>query len=247
MNKKGNLKTEQLSLKVAEADLPITLTRRERQKHIRIRVSLDGKINLSTPIYTPLREVRKVLRQKEEWILSKLRETSSGILQFDPLSRVYLCGRPYEVHVTAGRGMSCSLEAEHRRRSIMITGPSADRGMIEGIIADWLRREARKILVPLAQEISLQLRTPYKRIFLRNQRTRWGSSSSIGNISLNWRTVMLPHEVQRYLIIHELAHQHQFNHSRDFWQIVEKHCPRYREYENTLKINRALMGLFREK
>lgn len=58
---------------------------------------------------------------------------------------------------------------------------------------------------------------------------------------------MLPHEVQRYLIIHELAHQHQLNHSRDFWNIVEKYCPRYREYENVLKINRALMGLFRGK
>ncbi len=246
MNKKGNVRTEFLSLKIAEADLPITLTRRAGQKHIRIRVTLDGKINLSAPIKTPLREVRKVLRQKEEWILSKLRETSSGILQFDPLRKVYLCGRPYEVRLTPGQTPSCSLSAEHRKRSITITGPSSDRGEIEGLIAGWLRQEAQRILIPLAQKISLELRIPYKRIFLRNQRTRWGSSSSIGNISLNWRTVMLPREVQRYLIIHELAHQHQFNHSRKFWSIVEEHCPRYREYESTLKVNRALMGLFRE-
>ncbi|MGC9312197.1 MAG: M48 family metallopeptidase [Sediminispirochaetaceae bacterium] len=245
MNKKRNVKTEFLSLKSAEADLPITLTRRAGQKHIRIRVSLDGKISLSAPIHTPLKEVKKVLSQKEEWILSKLRETSSGILQFDPLSRVYLCGRPYEVNITPGQGPSSSLTADHRRRSVNLTGSSADRGALEALIAGWLRREAKKILIPLAQEVSRDLRTPYKRIFLRNQRTRWGSSSSIGNISLNWRTVMLPHEVQRYLIIHELAHQHQLNHSRDFWNIVEKYCPRYREYENVLKINRALMGLFR--
>jgi len=238
-------RVELLSLQIAYSDLPITVTRRLRQKHIRIRISPDGRITLSAPIHTSLNEVKKVLRQKEEWILTKLRETSWNIVQLDPLRRIYLCGSPYSVDFAAERISRYDLSIEYREKNIKIVGPSLERETIEGLISKWLRNEAHKLLIPLAREISRELGIPYRRIFLRNQRTRWGSSSSIGNISLNWRVIMLPTAVQRYLIIHELAHQRQLNHSSGFWQIVGEYCPDYRECENILKANRALMGLFR--
>jgi len=245
MGKKQSTKLELLSLRMDESDLPVTVTRRPRQKHIRIRVSFDGKINLSAPLHTSLREIDKALKQKEEWISSKLLETAGNIGRFDPLERVHLCGDMYTVHFFPD-GMSLfRLSAETGKKELQIFGPSPDRKRIELLIEKWLRQEAKKHLLPLALEISADLGIPYKRLFLRNQYTRWGSSSSIGNISLNWRAVMLPANTQRYLIIHELVHQLQLNHSPRFWRIVEKHCPGYRDHEKTLKNRRAIMGLFR--
>ena len=94
-------------------------------------------------------------------------------------------------------------------------------------------------------EVSEEINLPFKKLYIRNQRTRWGSSSSMGNISINWRAVMAPEEVQHYLIIHELAHQRHLNHSREFWNLVATHCPDFRRHEHWLKEHRALISLFR--
>jgi predicted metal-dependent hydrolase len=80
-----------------------------------------------------------------------------------------------------------------------------------------------------------------KKVTVRNQRSRWGSCSRRGTISLNWRLVQTPSQVRDYIILHELAHLKQMNHSRRFWAEVEKMCPDYRTAENWLRKNSALL------
>jgi predicted metal-dependent hydrolase len=76
-----------------------------------------------------------------------------------------------------------------------------------------------------------------KRIVVRNQRSRWGSCSQRGTISLNWRLVQTPPSVRDYIILHELAHLKEMNHSKQFWREVERLCPDYAEAERWLKAN----------
>ena len=80
-----------------------------------------------------------------------------------------------------------------------------------------------------------------QRISIRNQRSRWGSCSRQGNISLNWRLIQFPPFVRDYIILHELAHLRQMNHSAKFWNEVARLCPRYPAAEKWLKANRALL------
>jgi predicted metal-dependent hydrolase len=82
-----------------------------------------------------------------------------------------------------------------------------------------------------------------KQVSVRDQRSRWGSCSVGGTISLNWRLIQTPESVRDYIIYHELAHLKEMNHSERFWAQVERLCPAWREAEQWLKRNGSLLGL----
>jgi predicted metal-dependent hydrolase len=82
--------------------------------------------------------------------------------------------------------------------------------------------EARKYLIKRLNYLSNKYGFPYNRVFIRNQRTRWGSCSSKDNISLNMKIIRLPQELQDYIILHELVHIKHKNHSKKFWQAMDK-------------------------
>ncbi|HEX7557121.1 MAG TPA: M48 family metallopeptidase, partial [Leptolinea sp.] len=86
-------------------------------------------------------------------------------------------------------------------------------------------------------------------ISIRSQRTRWGSCSTRGTLSFNWRLIMAPPEVLDYVVVHELAHLKERNHSKKFWAVVALYCPHYLKYRAWLKQNQAAMwpGLFEPK
>ena len=82
-----------------------------------------------------------------------------------------------------------------------------------------------------------RMKVTYGRITIRDQKTRWGSCSSGGNLNFNWRLLLMPERVMDYVIVHELAHRREMNHSAAFWQIVETYLPDYRERRQWLKEN----------
>jgi hypothetical protein len=99
----------------------------------------------------------------------------------------------------------------------------------------WLRRQARTVIHAEVATWSRLMGLRPARVFLRNQRTRWGSCSSRGNISLNWRLIMAPPDVLTYVVIHELAHLAEPHHGPGFWALVSAHCPEYRNHKAWLK------------
>lgn len=85
----------------------------------------------------------------------------------------------------------------------------------------------------------------YNKISVRNQSSRWGSCSRKGNLSFNYRIVLLPPELADYIIVHELCHLGEFNHSRKFWNLVERTMPNWRELRKQLKTAQSMMDLRR--
>ena len=96
-------------------------------------------------------------------------------------------------------------------------------------------RELRDHLLALADRFGL----PVKRITIRNQQTRWGSCSPHGAVALNWRLIQMPDSVRDYILIHELMHLRERNHSRRFWTLVEQACPDHRVARRWLKGHEA--------
>jgi len=109
-------------------------------------------------------------------------------------------------------------------------------------LEDHLQRLAQRELMDRARQLAQQFGMAVRRITVRNQKSRWGSCSYNGTISLNWRLIQLPGQVRDYIIIHELMHLRHLDHSTQFWAEVEKACPDYRQAEDWLKKNSGQVG-----
>ena len=101
-------------------------------------------------------------------------------------------------------------------------------------LRSWVRRRAWQSFPALLGEISTQTGLGFNRLSIRSQKTRWGSCSIRGNISLNDQLLFMPAKTVEYLMIHELCHTRHLNHSKAFWGLVEHHCPDYRNHEQLL-------------
>ena len=96
------------------------------------------------------------------------------------------------------------------------------------------RREARARISLIAQSEAAALGVTYERITLRDQRSRWGSCSSKGALSFNWRLVLAPHDVLDYVVVHEVCHLAEHHHGPEFWALVQRRRPNYRDSKNWL-------------
>ena len=94
---------------------------------------------------------------------------------------------------------------------------------------------AKKIFSERTAYFAKRMGVTYNRITIREQKTRWGSCSSAGNLNFNWRLVLMPPEILDYVVVHELAHRKEMNHSSKFWAIVEQEMPDYQERKQRLK------------
>jgi hypothetical protein len=123
------------------------------------------------------------------------------------------------------------------------TAPLANLdGNLRPVLENRLQHLAKTELVIRAQQLAAAHHLEVKRVAVRNQKSRWGSCSFNGTISLNWRLIQLPADVRDYIIIHELMHLRELNHSPRFWAEVEKVCPNYRTAEEWLKKNSGQVG-----
>jgi predicted metal-dependent hydrolase len=103
-----------------------------------------------------------------------------------------------------------------------------------------LSQEATLKLVPIIELWSRKIGVKYSKISFRNQKTRWGSCSSRGALSFNIRLVNMPEDIMEYVVIHELCHLVEHNHSARFWSLVTQYCPEYKEKVKWLKTNQSM-------
>jgi predicted metal-dependent hydrolase len=109
--------------------------------------------------------------------------------------------------------------------------PRLRRGSVPYTIAV---KAARTLVTSRLAELNTYYNFSYQKISIRNQKTRWGSCSTAGNISINYRIVYLPAEIADYLLVHELCHTKQHNHSAAFWTLVAEQAPDYKHLRKEL-------------
>jgi predicted metal-dependent hydrolase len=216
-----------------------TIRRSPRAKHIRISISAHEGVVVTFPA----RMRRYVnpddfLREKQDWVLrhvEKFSPSSPRSTELTSGSRVSLYGREYTVAI-----QNCTV----RRPQIELTDvelrvqlPVDYSGEVKDAVKSWIRSQAVDVIQREAARMAAQIGVEYRRITIRDQRTKWGSCSRNGNLSFNWRLILFPPDVLRYVVIHELCHLKQFNHSPRFWQLVERFDPSFRRSIEWLKTN----------
>ena len=106
---------------------------------------------------------------------------------------------------------------------------------VSGEELQMLTTAAKREIPGIVERYAKIMGVDYGRITIRHQKTRWGSCSSKGNLNFNWKLVLLAPELLDYVVVHELAHRREMNHSKNFWKIVEAELPDYRERRRRLK------------
>jgi predicted metal-dependent hydrolase len=186
---------------------------------------------VTLPRWGSKREAQAFVESQRRWIE---RERARVLAEHGPRewvngSTILLRGEPVRIVVEAaenGPEIVCG-----GRRVVWCTGLS-----VRDAIEMDLRVLAREELVPRLQELSRLHGLPVCRVLIRNQRSRWGSCSHAGAIALNFRLVQMPPAICDYVLVHELMHLREQNHSRRFWRLVEHACPSFRDAERWLKV-----------
>ena len=189
-------------------DLPAYDVRRsDRARRARIVVTAPGRVEVVLPRRAPARLAAELVRTEREWILRTLRRqerlaAATPRLGLDRPGVAWVAGEPVPIERLLG----------DRARS----GSRAYRTLARRRLGGLLAAEGGRLgLAPGPLSI-------------RDPRTRWGSCSASGAISLSWRLVMVPPHVARYVVVHELCHLHEHSHRPRFWRLVETHWPGFR-------------------
>ncbi|HEV2058981.1 MAG TPA: SprT family zinc-dependent metalloprotease, partial [Solirubrobacteraceae bacterium] len=130
----------------------------------------------------------------------------------------------------------------HRTQNNTLLVP-ADADRAAQAIERWYRRAAAREIAPRLEEAAAALGTSYTTLSIRGQRTRWGSCSSTGAMSFNWRLLLAPPPVLGYVVWHEACHLRVMDHSPRFWALVRSHCPEYEEQRRWLRRHGATLVL----
>ncbi len=116
---------------------------------------------------------------------------------------------------------------EARDGRLLVSGPADDDEAYRQALIEWLRRRARSTLGPRLEELARLHALAFERVSVRHQRTRWGSCSPRGAISLNLRLLFLEPALVDHVLIHELCHTRELNHSKRFWALLQAHDPEW--------------------
>ncbi|GAB3262531.1 M48 family metallopeptidase [Chitinimonas naiadis] len=211
---------------VAGREVAVALKRSARAS-VGLRISSDG-LTVVVPNRFPLSELDGILRQKAGWIIAKLDEVASRPMA-EPLGAggtVDWLGEPHTVSLGHSRG---SVTADELRLA------TADPALLPLALEKLMRREARQFLGERLALWAERLGLRYSEFKLSSAGTRWGSCTSQGAIRLNWRLMQAPLPVLDYVVIHELCHLVELNHSPRFWALVASVCPDWKQKRDWLK------------
>lgn len=136
--------------------------------------------------------------------------------------------------------------SESRENEIRLARHHVEETSVKRALETFYRRKARERFEDRAAHYAEEMGVEYEKIEVRNQRTKWGSCSTSGTLGLNWRLMMAPPEVIDYIVVHELAHLREPNHTSAFWSLVAEHNPNYETHAEWLEENSARL-IFSEK
>ncbi len=216
---------------------------RKRRKTISLQIKEDGKVVIRAPYYTPATEVEKFINERQSWVEKKLSEKERKIREarraFVSGEEFLYLGERYPLEIGDGPGRASPLTLSFGKFFL-----NRERAVhARDLFIAWYKREAERRLSERLSYYTERLCLFPKGMRITSARSRWGSCSRDNRLSFSWRIVMASLRVIDYILIHELAHIREKNHSRRFWGLVESIMPDYRERRLWLKKNGHLLTL----
>lgn len=223
-----------LPLRVDGDEVPITYRRHATARRFTLRATRDGTgFVMTMPKRARLDDAQEFAARSLGWIRAA-RQTQHRKLAISDGTEIMLRGVAYRI-VATGK-LRGQVIADDDARFLHVPGGAAH---MPRRLVDWLKSEAAHELDIASYKYANAMAVHFKRITVRDQKSRWGSCSSDGVLSYSWRLILAPPLVLDYVAAHEVAHLREMNHGAGFWRLVLKHCPAARDARNWLKLHGA--------
>lgn len=240
------------SIKINQSKIPFTLRRSARARCLRLQVNADEPhIILTVPRFILKFQVDRFLEDKTPWIekqLSKIEKQS----KIRPKPK-YLDG---DIFYYLGDPLTLQLIPSYINKSLVrirenimqvsvyrYVTMSEGKKIVKKAIQEFYKKKAEEVIHDRLQYFNEHYQLQYNRVTLRDQKTRWGSCSGKKNLNFNWRLIMAPIKVIDYVVVHEMCHLLQMNHSKKYWDLVMQRIPNYKETRKWLKNNQFLLKI----
>ena len=216
------------SIKIQQSEISYKYRFSSKAQRLRLQISLGNELEVILPRGYELKEAENFILTKSKWIKKHL--------SFQPVKKkdYYYFGN----RITIRQEFALFIKKHIIRLDkdeLKIISPENSNMELNKLYNTWLRNQAKEYLPERAAELANQFGFSINKISVRKQKTRWGSYSSQGNISFNFLLLGYTKEVIDYVIIHELCHSKEMNHSEDFWTLVKRFCPRFMTLRQELK------------
>ncbi|MBF0258661.1 MAG: M48 family metallopeptidase [Desulfamplus sp.] len=203
-----------------------------RSKSISIRLSVRNGMVVTAPLNIETQRITKVVADKQAWIIEKLKKFDSvrhfinenGHARPQSFSLPSV-GESWQVEYQATRIKTVGARTDKVGR-VIVYGAIENQELCHAALRRWLARRAKDALFQWLDNLAEDTGLQYGKLIIRNQKTRWGSCSASHLISLNCKLLFLPKELVRYVLIHELCHTVELNHSARFWSMVRQYEPK---------------------
>lgn len=220
------------------------IVHRARRRSISISVKVDGTVRVLAPFNMPGEQVIAFIEQKSGWIQNKIThfkkiQCSHGLKEYITGERVTYLGRKYRLEIISAHA-SEQVKLKHGKFHVPLPealSPEMQKQSVVEQLSSWYQQRARQILASKTDHFAKKMGLSPTLVGIKGYKRSWGSCHSDGRIYYNWRIIMAPTPIIDYLIIHELCHLIQPNHSKQFWHLVEKILPDYKEKRRWLKQN----------
>lgn len=219
---------------VADRELPLRIFENHRAKRLTLRIDAGGRgLRITVPPGLARGEVERFLDRHQGWLETRLAKLPDRP-QVRPGVKMPLRGRPHLIIHEAGKRGTVSVGEFEGQDALFVHG---ELQHLPRRLADFLKREAKRDIEALVAKHTQAVGRKAKAIRFKDTTSRWGSCTSDGTLSFNWRIMMAPLTVVDYLVAHEVAHLKEMNHGPKFWALCRELCPRTDEARAWLKRN----------
>ncbi len=240
---------EETTFILAELGIPYSVKRSKRRKRtLSIKIDENENVIILCPWRTSKNEIEQLLREKKNWITRTLimRQKAKQRQSSIETGKIMFLGEQYVLKTPeAGRRQS-NVRIDGTTIIVEIKetfGPEERSEKIRKTLVKWLRKRAKEIIGERVRKFQEIMNVQPKEIKIRNYKARWGSHNGKGVITFNLFLVMAPLEIVDYVVVHELAHLIENNHSKKFWCQVEKILPDYRQRRIWLRENGIILRI----
>lgn len=230
-------------------EIRFRLSRRPRRRRMTIMVLPGGEVEVRAPVSVAVAEVTAFVLHHADWVrrhMGRLRDAGAGERQWVTGEPLLVEGREVRLLVEPCLLGDDGLTLRRGVLRVQVVAPGSGEalaGRVRGLVLDWLAERTRVAAEARLPGWAQRLGVGYGQVRVRDMRSRWGSCSPRGDLSLNLRLAMVPPEVLDYVLAHELAHRREPNHSDRFWQVVRSVLPRYKLQRDWLKRHERALRL----